>query len=64
MGESGAVGPVAFVKDGGEVLGPPCLGGQRLEEAHGGVFGDTSSSLDSRGVSPPFLGLTQACAEA
>ena len=26
MGESGAIGPVAFVKDGGEVLGPPCLG--------------------------------------
>ena len=26
MGESGAVGPVAFVKDGGEVLGHPWLG--------------------------------------
>ena len=54
MGESGAVGLVAFVKDGGEVLRPPCLGRQGLEEACGGVFGDASSSLDSRGVGPLF----------
>ena len=40
------------------------LGQQGLEEAHGGVVGDASLSLDSRGVGPLFLGLTQACTEA
>ena len=37
------------------------LGGQGLEEARGGVVGDASLSLDSRGVGSLFLGLAQAC---